>query len=102
MKFINGTNRNQLPLLASSKGEFGAVLYDNDKFYYNSGYFIKVVDIVGAGDSFLALLIIRLLRGKSPQKSLNYVCAMGAFVAGQEGANPKISEKIISDYMKIE
>jgi len=85
-----------------TKGEFGAVLYYNDKFYYNSGYFIKVVDTVGAGDSFLASLIVRLLRGKSPQKALNYACAVGALVAGQEGANPKISEKVISDYMKIE
>lgn len=85
-----------------TKGEFGAVLYSNDKFYYNSGYFIKVVDTVGAGDSFLASLIVKLLRGKSPQKALNYACAIGALVAGQEGANPQISEKVIRDYMKIE
>ncbi len=85
-----------------TKGEFGAVLYSNDKFYYNSGYFIKVVDTVGAGDSFLASLIVKLLRGKSPQKALNYACAMGALVAGHEGANPQISEKVIRDYMKIE
>ncbi|MFV7236466.1 carbohydrate kinase family protein [Flavobacterium sp. ZB4R12] len=84
-----------------TKGAFGAVLYYNDKFYYNSGYFIKVVDTVGAGDSFLASLIVGLLRGKSPQKSLNYACAVGALVAGHEGANPKISEKEISKFMKL-
>jgi fructokinase len=84
-----------------TKGAFGAVLYYNDKFYYNSGYFVKVVDTVGAGDSFLASLIVRLLRGKSPQKSLNYACAVGALVAGHEGANPKISEKEITKFMKI-
>lgn len=85
-----------------TKGAFGAVLYYDEKFYYNSGYFIKVVDTVGAGDSFLASLIVRLLRGKSPQKSLNYACAIGALVAGEEGANPKISAEVIKDYMKIE
>lgn len=84
-----------------TKGAFGAVLYYNDKFYYNSGYFIKVVDTVGAGDSFLASLIVRLLRGKSPQKSLNYACAVGALVAGHEGANPKISDKEIAKFMKV-
>ena len=84
-----------------TKGAFGAVLYYNNKFYYNSGYFIKVVDTVGAGDSFLASLIVKLLRGKSPQKALNYACAIGALVAGQEGANPQISEKVIRDYMKV-
>jgi fructokinase len=100
IKFIaDKTNTKQVCV---TKGAFGAVLYYNEKFYYNSGYFIKVLDTVGAGDSFLASLIVRLLRGKSPQKSLNYACAIGALVAGEEGANPKISEKVISDYMKID
>jgi fructokinase len=100
IKFIaDKTNSKQVCV---TKGAFGAVLYYNDKFYYNSGYFIKVVDTVGAGDSFLASLIVRLLKGKSPQKSLNYACAIGALVAGEAGANPKISDKLITDYMKIE
>lgn len=100
IKFIaDKTNTKQVCV---TKGAFGAVLYYNEKFYYNSGYFIKVVDTVGAGDSFLASLLVKLLRGKSPQKSLNYACAIGALVAGEEGANPKISDKTIKDYMKIE
>ena len=100
IKFIaDKTNTKQICV---TKGAFGAVLYYNEKFYYNSGYFIKVVDTVGAGDSFLASLLVRLLKGKSPQKALNYACAVGALVAGEEGANPKISEKTIRDYMKIE
>jgi fructokinase len=100
IKFIaEKTNTNQICV---TKGAFGAVLYYNNKFYYNSGYFIKVIDTVGAGDSFLATLIVRLLRGKSPQKSLNYACAVGALVAGHEGANPKISEKEIKKYIMLE
>ncbi|SHL93853.1 fructokinase [Flavobacterium flevense] len=84
-----------------TKGEFGAVLYYDEKFYYNSGYFIKVVDTVGAGDSFLASLTMKLLKGKSPQKALNYACAVGALVAGQEGANPKISDVEIRKFMML-
>ena len=100
IKFIaEKTNTDQICV---TKGAFGAVLYYNDKFYYNSGYFIKVIDTVGAGDSFLASLIVRLLRGKSPQKSLNYACAVGALVAGQEGANPTISAIKIKKYMMLE
>ena len=99
IKFIaEKTNTDQICV---TKGAFGAVLYYNDKFYYNSGYFIKVIDTVGAGDSFLATLIVRLLRGKSPQKSLNYACAVGALVAGQEGANPTISAIKIKKYMML-
>lgn len=93
------TNTKQLCV---TKGEFGAVLYYNGKFYYNSGYFVKVVDTVGAGDSFLASLLLRLLKGKTPQKALNYACAVGALVAGQEGANPKIFEKEIKKFMMLD
>jgi fructokinase len=100
IKFIaEKTNTKQVCV---TKGAFGAVLYHNDKFYYNSGYFIKVVDTVGAGDSFLATLTVRLLKGKSPQKSLNYACAIGALVAGHEGANPKLSDIEIKKYMMLE
>ena len=99
IKFI--AERTNTKQVCVTKGAFGAVLYYNDKFYYNSGYFIKVVDTVGAGDSFLATLTARLLKGKSPQKSLNYACAVGALVAGQEGANPKISDAEIKKYMML-
>jgi fructokinase len=99
IKFIaEKTNTEQICV---TKGAFGAVLFSNGKFYYNSGYFVNVVDTVGAGDSFLATLIVRLLRGKSPQKSLNYACAIGALVAASEGANPQISEKEIKKFMMV-
>ncbi|GIZ09241.1 carbohydrate kinase family protein [Flavobacterium sp. UMI-01] len=100
IKFI--AKKTKAKHICVTKGEFGAVLYYDGKFFYNSGYFIKVVDTVGAGDSFLASLTMKLLKGKSPQKALNYACAVGALVAGQEGANPKISDTEIRKFMMIE
>lgn len=84
-----------------TKGRHGAVLLDNGECFYNSGYKIKVKDTVGAGDSFLASLISGLLRGKDPQYSLDFACAMGALVAAEEGANPVISNAKISEFMNI-
>lgn len=97
IKFI--AEQTQTSQICVTKGAFGAVLYYNDKFYCNSGYFIKVVDTVGAGDSFLASLLSKLLKGKSPQKALKFACAVGALVAGSEGANPKLTIKEIKKYM---
>ena len=74
-----------------TKGSHGAVLLYNDKLYYNSGYLIKVVDTVGAGDSFLGSLISQLLSNTEPQKAIDFACAVGALVAQSEGANPEIS-----------
>jgi len=81
-----------------TKGPNGAVLYYNNTFYYNSGYKINVVDTVGAGDSFLASLIDKLLNGVSPQEAINFACAVGALVASAEGANPEISVEEIEAF----
>lgn len=82
-----------------TKGSHGAVLYYNEKMYYNSGYKIDVVDTVGSGDSFLAGLLSELLINSNPQEAINFACALGAIVAKNEGANPKISNKEINAFM---
>ncbi len=82
-----------------TKGSHGAVLYYNEKMYYNSGYKIDVVDTVGSGDSFLAGLLSELLTNSDPQKAIDFACALGAIVAKNEGANPKISSKEINAFM---
>jgi fructokinase len=75
-----------------TKGGEGAVLYYNDKFYYNAGYKIEVADTVGAGDSFLASLTDKLLKGTLPQDAIDFASAVGAIVASKAGANPIISD----------
>ena len=82
-----------------TKGSHGAVLYYNEKMYYNSGYKIDVVDTVGSGDSFLAGLLSELLINSNPQEAIDFACALGAIVAKNEGANPKISNKEINAFM---
>lgn len=82
-----------------TKGPHGALLLSGGKLYYNSGYQIKVVDTVGAGDSFLASLISKLLGGDSPQEAIDHACAIGALVAGSEGANPVITSGDIDTFV---
>ena len=82
-----------------TKGHHGAVLLYNDVLYYNSGYQINVKDTVGAGDSFLASLTSELLNKSTPQKAINFACAIGALVAQNEGANPKILQSEIETFI---
>lgn len=89
----------QTETVCVTKGAFGAVLYKNEKFYYNSGYRIKVVDTVGSGDSFLASVVYKLFSGAEPQTAIDFGCAIGALVAGSEGANPKLVEQEIFAFM---
>jgi fructokinase len=81
-----------------TRGNEGAVLFINGKFYTNKGYPIIVKDTVGAGDSFLASLLYKITANENPQEALNFACAVGALVASSEGANPKISK---SDIIKM-
>jgi fructokinase len=81
-----------------TKGSHGAVLFYNENLYYNSGFKIKVVDTVGSGDSFLAALLVQLLQNNSPQKAIDFACAVGAIVAQYEGANPEINIETVHKF----
>ena len=97
IKFIAGFTGT--PTICVTKGRHGAILYVDNTFYYNSGYQVEVVDTVGAGDSFLATLISKLLKENQPQEAISYACAVGALVASSEGANPQIKQQDIIDFM---
>jgi len=81
-------------------GKDGAVLLFDGNYYNNNGYTIKVEDTVGAGDSFLATLISKLLQKKAPDDALNTACAVGALVASKAGANPKLARTEILNFIK--
>lgn len=80
-------------------GAYGAVLYIEGEYFHNCGYLVEVVDTVGSGDSFLATLIYKLFSNSSPQEAINCACAVGALVASSEGANPKIDEQDIENFI---
>lgn len=80
-----------------TRGSHGALLLDGDKLYSHPGFPAKVVDTVGAGDSFLAGLLHILFRESDAQKALAYGCALGSLVASQKGANSEIPEQQLND-----
>lgn len=82
-----------------TKGKHGALLWHKDHYYYNSGYKVVVKDTVGAGDSFLASLLVKLLTETTPEQALDYACGIGAMVAGERGANPVFSPRQIHTFL---
>lgn len=92
------TNTNKICV---TRGANGAILFYENQFYENNGYAIKVADTVGSGDSFLATLIHHLLKKTNPQIAINTACAVGALVAKNQGANPKISSEDIKKIMTL-
>ena len=90
---INGT-----PHFCVTRGSNGAVLLTENKYYEHSGFRVQVKDTVGAGDSFLGALTVKLLENEKIDEALAFACAMGAMVAGQEGANPGIDPEELADF----
>ncbi|MBM7420256.1 MULTISPECIES: carbohydrate kinase family protein [Chryseobacterium] len=83
-----------------TRGKHGSILLWDDVFYYHGGFVVEVVDTVGAGDSFLAALIAKLMSDKAPQNALDFASAVGAIVASRSGANPEITTAEIDNYLK--
>jgi fructokinase len=78
-----------------TRGGDGAIVWHDYKFYEHPGVKVEVVDTVGAGDSFLATFINGLINKRPMDDTLEKACAVGAFVAGKRGANPKYDEGIL-------
>jgi fructokinase len=97
LQFI--ANNTKAKSICVTKGRHGAVVLHEGKLFYNSGYEINVVDTVGAGDSFLASIISKLLSNTNPQEAIDFACAVGALVAQSEGANPILNTKDIEQFI---
>jgi len=91
IKFIS--EKTSTKSICVTRGKHGAIMLWKGEFYYSDGFKVNVVDTVGAGDSFLAALLAWLLTDKTPQESLDFASAIGAIVASNEGANPKILDE---------
>ena len=78
-------NKTNAHTICVTLGKDGAILFHKGTFYNQKGYPAQVVDMVGAGDSFLGTLLSLLLEEKSPDESLGKACAMGGLVAQKKG-----------------
>ena len=86
------SKKTKTKMICVSKGENGAVLFINNKYYYQSGFKVKVIDTVGSGDSFFATILEGLISKKPYDVVLKKACAIGAIVASKKGANPIIKD----------
>jgi fructokinase len=82
--------RRQFPLrsLCVTEGEKGAQLWHDDIHVAQPAFATVVADTIGAGDSFLAMLLGELLRGSTPADAMRRAARLAAFVASRHGASP--------------
>ena len=76
-------------LIVVTAGARGAGLLRGDRWTWEPGRPVKVVDTVGAGDSFVASLVAHLLHGGFPDgEILARACRLGEWVASHAGGTP--------------
>lgn len=88
-----------LKLAAVTRGGQGSVLVSREGWHEHPGVPVKVVDTIGAGDAFTAAMTHTLLSGAGLDTAglarLNEAGnRWGAWVAGQRGAMPELSEEM--------
>ncbi len=74
-----------IPLLVVKLGEKGAILKRGDQIIESSSIKVKVIDTVGAGDSFDAGFIYSYLNGMDLQECLRIACICGSLSTRSSG-----------------
>jgi fructokinase len=75
--------------------EEGAAMWDRGNLVTAPAPRVVVKDTVGAGDAFMAGLMVGLTRGTDTKKVLENACRLGAFVASHHGATPLFPAEIV-------
>ena len=85
--FINNYN---LKILILTCGAQGSRIFADGKEHFCPSRKIEVVDTVGAGDAFTAMVVVGLLSGLPTDIINERASEIAAFVCTQNGATPKI------------
>ncbi len=85
--------------ISASDNNWSGLLYDGKNFYLSKKYSIRIVDRVGAGDSFAAGIIHGLLSYKDPQKAIEFAVAASALKHTIPGDFNHVSTKEVETLM---
>ncbi|MBR2614015.1 MAG: ribokinase [Clostridia bacterium] len=87
--------------IVATLGKRGALIATKEKKEIISGYTVKTVDTVAAGDSFNGALAKCLMDGKTLEESVKYANAVGALTVTKKGAIPSLPyKKDVEEFIK--
>ena len=86
------------PRICVTMAAAGAALWDRGNLVSAPAPKVVVKDTVGAGDAFMAGLMVGLTRGADTQTVLETACRLGAIVASHDGATPLLPQEIIQEF----
>ncbi|WP_163337565.1 PfkB family carbohydrate kinase [Desulfopila sp. IMCC35008] len=78
-----------------TRGEKGSLLVSKDEVSEHGGYSSKVVDTIGAGDSFTAVTVLGLLKGYSIDDINEHANRVASYVCSCQGAMPPLPDHLL-------
>ncbi len=93
-------DRYDFKMVCITRGAQGAIIFDGEKNYQHPGFKVRVTDTVGSGDAFLSGFVYKYLQEASPNEILDFSCALGAFVATNQGGTPKYDMENVQAIIK--
>ena len=87
-----------VPRICVTMGASGAALWDRGTLVSATAPKITVKDTVGAGDAFMAGLMVGLTREADTKTVLETACRLGAIVASHDGATPLLPKELIQEF----
>ncbi|MCY3774170.1 MAG: PfkB family carbohydrate kinase [Gemmatimonadetes bacterium] len=91
----------ELEVVCVTRGAEGSLLVTASETVSHPGVPVDVVDTIGAGDAFTAVLASGYLRGVPLERVSEAANLLGAWVASQTGAMPAADEAVCSDVRDI-
>ncbi|MGN1053196.1 MAG: PfkB family carbohydrate kinase, partial [Candidatus Scatosoma sp.] len=86
--------------IIATLGSRGALIATKEGAEIVSGYKVKAVDTVAAGDSFNGALAVALTEGKTLKEAVQFANAMGALTVTEKGAIPSLhTRKQVTDFI---
>lgn len=87
-------NEHALSLAVLTRGDKGSLIITPDGVSDQPGKPAKVVDTIGAGDSFTAAMVLAHLNGLPLDTVNDYAATVAAYVCGQAGAMPTMPKSL--------
>lgn len=87
--------RFSLRLGVLTRGGKGSLLMSPENISDHAGYPAKIVDTIGAGDSFTAATVLGLLKGHSLDQINDHANRVAAYVCSCQGAMPPLPEDML-------
>lgn len=90
----------QLHLVCVTRGADGSLLVSLEDASEHPGFPVAVVDTIGSGDAFTAVLTCLYLRGATLATIAEAGNRLGAWVASQPGATPQTTRQMAQDVLQ--